>query len=197
MKLKVLFGAILAVSFLPSIALAEMSLADKYLDLDIVNTQDLRDGDFDLPWSEVVIIEDDFDGDYLAVLDKEKSEGGMGYKKGAFSEWSKNQVKAYYYSQVKGMFGSVSSTAVVPAKTMTVKIGASKFDLKGTDGVFTITPEVVKAMKDNPDSIPKLKITPQENNSMFGFSEMVYEVGEDTLDAWDYIYQGKEIALEN
>ena len=191
-----MLGAILTVSLLPSIAMAEMSLADKYLDLEIINTQELRDGELDMPWSEVIIVEDDFDGDYLAVLDKEKTNGSMGYQKGAFSEWSKNQVKVHYYSQVKGMFGG-GNTAVFPAKTMTVKIGGNKFDLKGSDGVFTITPDIVKAMKSNPDSIPKLKITPPQESAMFGFSEMVYEVGEDTLDAWEYIYQGKEIALEN
>ena len=68
--------------------------------------------------------------------------------------------------------------------------------MEGSDGTFEITPDIIKAMKNNSDSIPKMKITPKDEGGLTGFSEMVYEIGEDTVDAWQYIYQDKEIALE-
>ena len=195
MKLKNLLGTILAISLMPSIAVAEMSLADKYEDLEIIYTQDLLNGDLDMPWSELIIAEDDFEGDYLAVLDREKVKGHGGFQKGAFSEWSKGKVKVYYYSSVKGMFGGGNSF-ISPAKTMMLKIGDSKFSLQGDSGTFEITPDIVNAIKANPNSVPKVKITPKDEGGFAGFSEMVYEIGEDTVDAWQYIYQDKEIALE-
>ena len=195
MKFKIFIGAILAISLLPSIAVAEINLADKYEDLEIINTQDWREGDFDMPWSDLIILEDDFEGDYLAVLDREKGSGGLGAETGIVSEWSKNVVKAHYYLRAKGMFVK-GKTYLSPAKTMMLKIGESTFEMEGSNGTFEITPDIVKAMKDNPDSIPKIKITPKDEGGLMGFSEMVYKIGEDTVDTWQYIYQDKEIALE-
>jgi hypothetical protein len=70
MKLRILFSAILAISLLPSVAVAEMSLSDKYQNLNVVNPDDWREGDFDMTWSKLVVAEDDFDGQYLAVFDR-------------------------------------------------------------------------------------------------------------------------------
>jgi hypothetical protein len=198
MKLRILLGAILAISLLPSIAMAEMSLKDKYKDLQIVDTQDLRDGEFDLPWSEAVIVEDDFKGDYLAVLDRKKIGGGLiGFQKGIISEWSKNQVKVHYYGRPKTMFFfTAGDTYISPVETVTLNIGENTFDLEGSEGTFVITPAIVQAMKDNPESIPKMKITPKDLGNMTGFKEEVFEIGAETVKAWQFIYQDKEIASD-
>jgi hypothetical protein len=197
MKSRILLGAILAISLMPSIAIAETSLKDQYKDLEIVDTQDWRKGEFDLPWSETVIVEDDFNGDYLAVLDHKKAGGGIFSKKGIISEWSKDKVKVHYYGRVKAMFlVPAGDTSVSPVKTMTLNIGKNTFDLEGSDGTFVITPEIVKAMKDNPGSIPKMKVTPKDEGGFTGFTEVVYEIGEDTVKAWEFIYQDKEIASD-
>lgn len=93
------------------------------------------------------------------------------------------------------MFGGGNSV-VSPAATMMLKIGDSKFSLKGNNGTFEITSDIIRAIEANPNSVPKVKITFKDEGGFASFSEMVYEIGEDTVDAWQYLYQNKEIALE-
>jgi hypothetical protein len=198
MKSRILLGAILAISLMPSITMAEMSLKDQYKDLEIVDTQDWRDGKFDLPWSEAVIVEDDFKGDYLAVLDRKKIDGGLiGFKKGIISEWSKSQVKVHCYGKAKAMFFfTAGDTYISPVETVTLNIGENTFDLEGSEGTFVITPAIVQAMKDNPESIPKMRITPKDVGGMTGFKEEVYEIGAETVKAWQFIYHDKQVASD-
>lgn len=197
MKLKFLLGTILAINLMPSIAIAETSLADKYENLDIVYAEDWRNGDFDMAWSEVVIVDDDFDGQYLAIFDREKK-GALGAEAGIITEWSKKQIKVNFYHAVKQIFGG-TRMSVGYAEKIALRVGDSVFKLESKDGIYEVTPEMAKAFANAPDEPVKMKMYPSENegNEYFtAFGEAVFELDIETIDSWKILYGNKEVALQ-
>lgn len=192
-KSSAFIGIILAINLIPSIALADSKVeSNTNSDLPVVNTQDWREGKFGkIDWSEVVMIKDDFDGNYIAVLDR-KHNGGLlrSIKQGVVSEWSKKKIKVHYYSKMKPMIGK-GYMQVAPIETMILKVGEDIFELTGKNGTFVVTNEIKKALSDAKGDEPKMKITIKKNEAMLAHDvgEMIVEIGEETIEAWKTVYQ--------
>jgi hypothetical protein len=194
MKLRILFSAILAISLLPSVAVAEMSLSDKYQNLNVVNPDDWREGDFDMTWSKLVVAEDDFDGQYLAVFDREKK-GLFGAEAGIISEWSQKQIKVNFYYSVKQLFGG-ARVSVGYAKNISLKVGDSVFKLESNNGFYTVTDEMAKAFANAPNEPVKMRISPFENDGneyMTAFEDTTIELDMETINAWKTVYVNQEV----
>ena len=197
MKSKVLLGAIAVIGMLPSIALAEMSLGDKYQNLDIIYANDWREDNLDMPWSDVVIVEDDFDGQYLAVFDREKR-SSLSVEVGIISEWSKKQLKVNFYHKIKQFIGK-SPLKIGYAERIALKVGDSVFKLESKDGIYQVTPEMAKAFANAPDKIVKMRVYPSENDGIGdvgALQEVTIELDMETIDAWKSIYGNQEIAAQ-
>ena len=55
-------------------------------EIPVVDAQRWRRGKFKFPWSQPVMVNDYFEGKYLAVLDRQKLKGGFCAEKGIVSE---------------------------------------------------------------------------------------------------------------
>lgn len=187
MKLKILIGAILAVSLLPSIAVAEMSLADKYEDLEIVNQDDWRSFSFgDIIWSEPVIVQDDFEGESLAVFDRNKTGSMMwhGKESGIVSMWNQKNIRVYYYlrEESKNLLENDKFT-IREAETLTIKVGDELFNLEGKNGNFSMTAELANALANAPEGETKIRLTLEDSGE-----NITNKIGKDTVKSWKTVY---------
>lgn len=187
MKLKVLLGAIVAVSLLPSVAIAEMSLADKYLDLEIVSQDDWRSFSFDdLVWSEPVIVQDDFEGEQLAVFDRNKSGNitWLGKESGIVSMWTQKNIRVFYYLReaTKSIIEPDKFT-IKEAETLGIKVGDKIFKLEGNNGNFAMTEELANALANAPEGETKIRLTLEGSGE-----NITNNIGEDTVESWKTVY---------
>lgn len=165
----------------------------------VVDTQQWRKGDFGFPWSQVVMVDDDFDGKYLAVLDRERNKGlGIGAEVGIISEWSKKHIKVNFYYSVRQLFGKPRMT-IGYAERIELRVGDSTFKLEGDRGLFEVTDEMIEAFA-NVEEPAKMKIYPSEHEENEYFTaindEAVIEIKQLTVDAWNVVYGEQEVAFE-
>lgn len=175
-------------------------------EIPVVDAQRWRKGKFKFPWSEPVMVEDEFEGNYLAVLDRHKlSNKFMGMSSGIISEWSNKHIKVDFYTYVKdGLTNLFTGTQinVIPAKNISIKIGEQIFELTGDNGNFPITEEIIQAMKNTSDSAVKIKVVPVNEGgdgmlgASYGLKETVFDLKQETIDTWKVVYGEKEVVSE-
>lgn len=217
MKSKLFFGlfCLLTVSFFPATAKAEPDLnqlctrfpsnsqcegyvpptADDEAGRDpetgytVLNTGDWRSAD-DVPFSEPVIINDPFDGDYLAVLDKNFS-GNLrfgGQQEGVITNWSEDYIRVYAYLVTKPCSGidlfCPPSTTVRETSGLEIKVGDEVFRLEGADGNFPVSAELAAALRNAPPGEALTRITLEGSGG-----QIVNDIGAGTTEAWHTVYQ--------
>ena len=172
----------------------------------LVDTQKWRKGKFKFPWSEVVMVEDEFEGNYIAVLDRKKINNKfIGTSRGVVSEWSNKNIKVnfYTYSQdgITNLFTG-KNINVIPAQSISLKIGEQIFELTGNNGTFPITEEIINAAKNASVGEVKLKVIPTNDGgdglmgAAYGLKETVFEMKDETVDAWKIVYGNSQVAAE-
>lgn len=183
MKKSAVFGAILALFLTPSIVLAK-----PISDFPSINESDWRSADADVPWSEPIIIKDDFDGDYLAVLDRNFSGSVFwaGQESGVVSNWSQRYIRviAYKVTQSCGLFSCGDNEMVLETKTLDIKVGDKVFKLTGENGNFPVSEELATALRNAPFGEAKIRITLEESGATIDS-----DIGKDTVKAWKTVYQ--------
>lgn len=132
------------------------------------------------PWSTPVWIKDAFDGDYLAVLDRQQHKGlAKGVKGGFLSNWNRNFVEVYFYGIMKG-----TRYRSYPIKEMMVQVGEKKIRLVGTNNRFPISAEVAEIFRTAPEDDAKVTIY------VLGVGKpLELNIGQDTVKAWQTVYQ--------
>ena len=165
----------------------------------VVDASQWRNGKFKFPWSKPVIVDDDFDGKYLAVLDRKRNRGlGMGAEAGIVSEWSKNKIKVNFYYSVQQLFGKPRMT-IGYAEKIELRVGDSTFRLEGDRGIFDVTDDMIQAFA-NAKEPAKMKIYPSEHEGNEYFTaindEAVIDIKQETVDAWNVVYGSQEVASE-
>ena len=172
----------------------------------LVDTQKWRKGKFKFPWSEVVMVEDDFEGNYVAVLDREKiSNKFIGTSSGIVSEWSQKNIKVNFYTYaqdgVTNLFTG-KNVNVIPAQSILLKIGEEIFELTGSNGTFPITEEIINAARNASAGEVKIKVIPTNGSgndllsAAYNLKETVFEIKEETIDAWKIVYDNNQVAAE-
>ena len=225
MKKQLLFSALLSLNLIAPITVLEVraeannsntsateqtetELTDSKDDSEfpVVNTQKWRKGKFKFPWSKVVMVEDDFEGNYVAVLDREKiSNKFIGTSSGIVSEWSNKNIKVNFYTYaqdgVTNLF-SGKNVNVIPAQSISLKIGEEIFELTGNNGTFPITEEIISAAKNASAGEVKIKVIPTNGSgndllsAAYNLKETVFEIKEETIDAWKIVYDNSQVAAE-
>lgn len=171
--------------------------SDTKSEIPIVDAQQWRTGKFKFPWSKVVMVDDDFDGKYLAVLERQRKRN-MGAEGGIISEWSKKRIKVNFYYSVQQLFGKPIMT-IGYAERIDLRVGDSVFKLEGSNGIFKVTDEMTEAFANAPHEPVKLKMYPSEhegNEYFTAFGEVILDIKKETVNAWKFVYEEKELASE-
>lgn len=157
--------------------------------LPIVGDKDWRSGRFNGPWSTLVSIKDDFDGDYIAVMDRNYSSNSTGnIEIGIVTNWSAKKVRMYLYQSFQSC--PICSKAIYempPTNKLSVKAGDKIFNLTSEDGVFDISSEMALALRNATPGNVKLKT----DILMLGKPD-VSDIGPQTIEMWKTIYQDAE-----
>ena len=162
----------------------------------VLNSSDWRTSE-DVPLSVPVIVNDPFDGNYLAVIDKNFS-GRLTlgtYQEGVITNWSEDYIRVYVYAIRKPCSGvsffCPPSITIRETSSFEVKVGDEVFRLEGTDGNYPVTPELAVALRDAPpgQAITRMKL---EDSG----AQITNDIGAGTTEAWHIVYQNAEAPVE-
>jgi hypothetical protein len=161
---------------IPIIAVAEFNAPEKYPEVD---SFELNDPDLDLPWSEIVKVKDEFDGDYLAIFDRNySSDFWYGSEGGIMSVWTKQYIRVVAY-QKDHRFANLK-----PAKALDLKIGDRVFKLQGEDSLFAVNDELAAELINAVGKTVKIRVLIKETGEL-----IISEIGKETIKAWQTLYQ--------
>jgi hypothetical protein len=156
--------------------------------LPVISNTDWRSEKARIPWSTPVLVRDDFEGDYLAVLDRNYENDALsGFETGVITNWSRRKLRIYSYDTVKScnvLFCKKRNVAGREAKKVAIKAGSQIFRLNGVDGNFELSEAVASALKNSPAGDTKIKIQFEESGV-----EIVSDIGKGTVAAWKTVYQ--------
>jgi hypothetical protein len=145
----------------------------------------------DIPWSQPVVVMDEFEGSYLAVFDKNFQDNiWNGHKSGVVSNWSRKYLRIYAYSSpaCRGLFCR-REVNIQEASNVSIKLGDKIFKLEGKVGNFNLNEEVAYALKTAPPGRTRIKIMFEGSGN-----EVISDIGEGTVKAWQTVYQDAQEA---
>lgn len=158
----------------------------------VLNADDWRSSK-KVPYSEPVLVRDPFDGDYLAVIDKNFL-GNLrvsGRQEGIVTNWSENYIRVFAYSIQKPCSGidlfCPPSTTVKETSGLEIKIGDEVFRLEGNDGNFPVSAELAEALRNAPPGPAITRVTFEDSGA-----QTMNEIGAGTTEAWHTVYQEKQ-----
>ncbi|NER81448.1 MAG: hypothetical protein F6K42_18150 [Leptolyngbya sp. SIO1D8] len=139
-----------------------------------------------VPWSQPLIVRDDFNGDYLAVLDRDYSSSGFFSRttSGILTNWSADQLAVHAYEEEESYLMSYSCWSV---RQLVLQIGQQTFYLKGENNIFRISDDLASVLASQPLETPRLSY-PQSNGEV-----ITREIGPGTVEAWSVIYGTAEV----
>jgi hypothetical protein len=152
--------------------------------LPLLRTNDWR-AETNLPWSQPVVMADEFEGNYLAVFDKNFQDNfWTGEKSGIVSNWSRKYLRIYSYYSVpcKGIFCQ-RKNIINQASQVSIKVRDNVFRLEGKSGNFNLNEGLAYALKTAPSGRTRIKILFEENGR-----EVINDIGEGTVQAWKTVY---------
>ncbi|BAU12527.1 hypothetical protein LEP3755_30570 [Leptolyngbya sp. NIES-3755] len=169
-------------------AVLTKSLEAQYPGVPVLNKKDWRTAE-DIPWSKIVIVKDDFDGDYVAVFDKNYQKDSTGSEAGIISNWSQNQIRVYAYGIRRqcGLFNLVCKELErkdLETGDLSIRVGEQVFKLVGKNGNYPMNPELATALRNAPSGKAKIRVTLEGSGST-----ITNDIGEKTVEAWKIVYK--------
>jgi hypothetical protein len=159
-----------------------------FKNIPVIAGGDWRSESAKIPWSVPVLIRDDFDGDYLAVLDRNYQMNALSnYETGIISNWSGKFLRIYSYDTVKVCsFLTCTKKSVAARETnkVAIKAGSQIFRLEGKNGNFQLSSEIAAALKNAPPGDTKIKVQFEGSGV-----EVISDIGKGTVEAWKTVYQ--------
>lgn len=190
MRSKTYIQAILVLFLFTGITAPEAYSNDESEDLNPQNFPVFNQGDWrsakadGLPWSTPVIIKDEFDGDQLAVYDRNMS-GSIfwsGKEAGIISIWGERTIRIIQFER-KNTFFSGEQWTTREAESFSIKIGEEVFTLDGDNGNFLVTDELAVALRDAPEVQARMKIRLEDSGT-----GIFNDIGVGTVKAWKTVY---------
>lgn len=131
----------------------------------------------DVLCSQPVIVHDDFDGDYLAVLDRAYSlDIWSDRSTGILTNWSADEVAIHLYESESQRYTAWAVNQLV------LELGDQTFVLAGVNNRFPISDELARVLANPPDTPPQLSYEQIDGNIA------TRTIGAATVDAWRLIY---------
>lgn len=153
----------------------------------VVGVGDWRNRRADIPWSVPVVVRDDFDGDYLAVFDKNYDRNFWNESEvGIRSNWSRQFIRIYAYESHKKCPAVWCGRTTVTRETdgLKVKVGSEVFELSGINGNYSVTDELAHALANAPSGQAKIKVYLEDSGEA-----LTNDIGEGTVEAWRTVYR--------
>ena len=157
----------------------------------VINSFDWRSFEPDkIPWSQPVTVNDAFDGNYLAVFDRNYKDLVVGGRASIVSEWSRQFIKVYGLIGVPNCVGLLicgASLADAPALYLEVKVGGQVFRLQpnGT-GTFPVSNQLAIALANAPAGDAMMRVT------LAGVNQPITSaIGAGTVSSWKVVYAGR------
>ena len=150
-----------------------------------VNDGDWRNSNANVPWSTPVIVKDEFDGNYLAVFDKNyQPRLFTTTEDGIISNWSRKYLRIYaYHLQDCGRIFCQRRLTTREASYVEIKAGNQILRISGKNGNFPLTEEAAYALKNTPEGDTKIKLTFEGSGGA-----IVNNIGSGTVKAWKTVY---------
>jgi hypothetical protein len=181
MKIKILaLSLTIALAYVAAPAYAQLDVSK----FPLLNASDWRTAER-VPWSEPIVIKDEFDGNYLAVLDKNYNDNiWTGYKSGIVSNWSRKYLRIYSYVSppCRGYFCQ-RTVQIREGNRVSIKAGEKIFKLEGKNGVFTMNDEIAYALKTLNTQTTRIKLMFENSGD-----EIVSDIGAGTVRSWKTVY---------
>jgi hypothetical protein len=169
-----------------TIMAALLAAAPAQAELPVLNGTDWRTSK-EVVWSTPTLVRDEFEGDYLAVFDRNYLRGRFpASETGVVSNWSRHYLRLYVYRWVEtcGVWSCRRDHKINEAVAVYVKAGARVFKLVGKNGNFAISEELAYALKVTPPGETKIKLQLEGSGS-----EIVSDIGSGTVQAWKTVYK--------
>jgi len=157
----------------------------------------ILDLNLDIPWSQVVQIQDPFEGDFLGIFDRNffyRSFLNRSTRVDVVSLWNSQSVRillAYTdndcLSETSLSLGSLASSCIIPNNSQNVvelliKIDQQIFRLQRKDNSFPISDDLAVALKNAPNENVAIRLITKNGNSIDS------EIGKKTVEAWKSLY---------
>lgn len=159
-----------------STARVATAAADLPTDLPVVEEARWRFQE-DVPCSELVVVQDTFEGDYLAVLDRAYSiDSWSGTSEGILTNWSRDRLAIHLFE------AGPSSYSAWAVDHITLDLDGQTFVLTGTNNTFAIEAELYNMLGGQLQSPPTITYFDQEGD------RVTQEIGAETVEVWQRIY---------
>lgn len=154
----------------------------------VINSFDWRTLDPNkIPWSQPVTVNDPFDGNYLAVFDRNYKDLAIGGRASIVSEWSRQFIKVYGFIGVTNCGAFLicgARLADAPAVYLEIKVGRQVFRLEPNGaGTFPVSNQLVAALAQAPASDALIRVTLDGVNQ-----PITSAIGAGTVKAWKVVY---------
>jgi hypothetical protein len=156
-----------------------------------INNTDWRTPKFQAPWSVPVLINDEFDGSYLTVFDKNFQRNIFtGEENGLISNWSRKTLRVFAYVQTpcNGWF-CTPPTVVQETSHITIKTGGKVYRLVGNKGNYDLSEEIAYALKTAPLEEIRIKVEFASSGV-----PVVSAIGRGTVASWKTVYQDAKLS---
>jgi hypothetical protein len=178
--------SLLSVLFLNPVYVSTAETARQKENLPIVNEKDWRSPSFSqIPLSVPVIVRDEFNGDYVAVFDR-NYQGDYFWTEqeaGVMTMWSKQTIKAYFYQRNKSPANEEQMT-ILETENLDLKLGDRVFKLTGKNGIFSVSGELAQALSNVTPKQAKMRIIIRDSGQNYDS-----DLGEKTIEAWKVVYR--------
>lgn len=145
--------------------------------LPVVNGDTWRTNEH-LPWSTPVLVKDEFEGDYVAVFDRDYSKNEWNANEsGLVSNWSRKHIWLHIYEVASG---SAYSTFGVNA--VDIKAGDRLFHVLSQNNRLEVTDELAQALHDAGAGKVAVSFVNREGKTIS------HQIGDKTISAWKTIY---------
>lgn len=140
-----------------------------------------------IPWSKPVIVKDPFDGNYLAVFDRNYKDLNVGGRVSIVSEWARSFIRVFGYMAVErcGPFLACgANVADAQANYLEIKVGGQVFRIPGDgSGSFPVSSQLATALAAAPPGDALIRVT------LNGVNQPVTSaIGSGTVNAWKVVY---------
>ncbi len=152
--------------------------------------------DMNVPWSKPVRVTDRFEGNFLAVFDRNYL-GGYLYREGSkqvITLWTRSSVRVlvtvnsgrdlsfYNAGLIYPRPDYLEYTNIKKVVKLLLKVREQVFELEGSNGTFTVSNELATALKNAPDKNLDMRLLLEEGQTVDS------EIGSGTVKAWRSIY---------
>jgi hypothetical protein len=178
--------SLLPVLFLNPVCVSASETTKQSENLPLVNEKDWRSQNFSqIPLSVLVMVRDEFNGDYLAVFDRNYQGDYFWTEReaGVMTMWSKQTIKAYFYQRNKSPANEEQMT-ILETENLDLKLGDRVFKLTGKNGIFSVPDELAKALRDVNTKQAKMRIIIRDSGQNYDS-----DIGEKTIEAWKVVYK--------